>query len=184
MILAAFNATNVAMKSTLLLALAITTFSFRGLAQGTITINPVPVTNGLTGVLADSSFVAALYYGPVGAPEGSLMLLGPASALANGFAQFGSQTGIPGIATGASAELAVRAWSSGYPSYEAALASGLPSVLVGKSVLLTAVTGGSPLPPPVPDPLSFPGFTLYPIPEIPTSALMLIGLAALGYWRT
>ncbi len=172
------------MKRTILLAFAITSFTLRGLAQGTITINPVPVTNGLTGVLADSSFVAALYYGPVGAPEGSLILLGPASALVNGFAQFGSQTGIPGTAIGASVELGVRAWSSGYPSYEAALASGLPSVLVGKSVVLIAISGGSPLPPPVPNPLSFPGFTLYPAPEISTSALMLIGLAALGCWRT
>jgi hypothetical protein len=167
-------------KFLFILAVAFSTIQARG--QGTIVVNPVPVTNGVTGMLADSSIVAALYYGPVGAPGDSLLMLGPASALVNGFAQFGSRTTIP-VSPGTSAQVGVRAWSSGYPSYESAIASGLTSVLAGKSVLLTATLGGSPSPPPVPGALDFPGFTVYPVPEPATSGLMLIGFAALTLWR-
>jgi len=171
------------MKTTFLLAATIASLATHALAQGTIIVNPVPVTNGITGTLADSSIVAALYYGPAGTPENSLLMLGPASVLESGFAQFDPQPLIPGIPTGTSVEIGVRAWSSGYLTYEAALASGLPSTLAGKSIVLTATTGGSPSPPPVPSPLSFPGFTVYPVPEVSTSALLLTGLAALSCWR-
>jgi hypothetical protein len=171
------------MKTTLLLGVTITSLANHALAQGTIIVNPVPVTNGITGTLADSSIVAALYYGPAGTPVDSLLMLGSASTLQNGFARFDSQPLIPGIPTGASVEIGVRAWSLGYPTYEAALASGLPSTLAGRSIVLTAILGGSPSPPPVPSPLSFPGFTVYPVPEPSTSVLMLAGLAALGCRR-
>jgi hypothetical protein len=171
------------MNTTLLLVVTIASLANHALAQGTVIVNPVPVTNGITGTLADSSIVAARYYGPAGTSENSLLMLGPASALESGFAQFDSQSLIPGIPTGASLQIGVRAWSLGYPTYEAALASGLPSTLAGKSILLTAIAGGSPSPPPVPGALSFPGFTVYPVPEVSTSALMLAGLVALGCWR-
>ena len=171
------------MRTTLFLALTIASLTTRVLAQGTLIINPVPVTNGITGTLADSSIVAALYFGPVGTPENSLLTLAPASPLVNGFALFGSQTAIPGFAPGTSVTIGVRAWSLGYPTYEAALASGLPSVLAGKSILATAIIGGFPSPPPVPNPLSFPGFTVYPIPEVSTSALVLTGFATIFCWQ-
>ena len=170
------------MKTKFSFVLAAALSTTQALCQGTFVVNPVPVTNGVTGLLADSSIVAALYYGSVGAPEDSLVMLGPASALVNGFAQFGSRT-IPVLAPGTSAQVGVRAWSSGYPSYESAIASGLTSVLAGKSVLLTATLGGSPSPPPVPGALNFPGFTVYPVPEAATSVLMVIGFAALALWR-
>jgi hypothetical protein len=166
------------MKATLFLPITVASLATGVLAQGTLIVNPVPVTNGLTGTLADSSIVAALYYGPAGAPENSLLLLGPASALVNGFAEFGSQTAIPGFSPGTSIEIGVRAWSLGYPTYEAALASGLPSVLAGRSILSTATIGGSPSPPPVPNPLSIPGFTVYPVPEVSASVQLLAGLVA------
>lgn len=168
------------MKTTLLLLVTITSLAAHAVAQGTVVVNPVPVTNGTTGSLADSSIVAALYYGPVGTPETSFIMLGPASPLRNGFAQFGSRSVIPGIPTGTSIDLGVRAWSSAYLTYEAAVASGLPSTLAGKSIVLTAILGGSPTPPPIPDALSFPGFTVTPVPEVSTLALMLVGLAALA----
>jgi hypothetical protein len=168
-------------KCSFILAVAFSTI--QALGQGTIVVNPVPVTNGVTGTLADSSIVAALYYGPQGAPEDSLLMLGPASALVNGFAQFGSQTAIPVFAPGTPLQVGVRAWSSGYPSYEAAIASSLPSVLAGKSLLSTVTIGGFPSPPPVPGALDLPGFTVYPVPEPATPGLILIGFAALTLWR-
>jgi len=101
------------MKTTLLFAVTIASLATHALAQGTIIVNPVPVTNGVTGTLADSSIVAALYYGPAGTAEDSLLMLGFASALESGFAQFDSQSLIPGIPTGNSVEIGVRAWSLG-----------------------------------------------------------------------
>lgn len=172
------------MKTRLLSLFAVVVSAACAIGQGRIVVNPVPVTNGVTGMLADSSIVAALYHGSLGAPENSLVMLGPASALVNGFAQFGSQTTIPVFAPGTSLQIGVRAWSTGYPSYESAIASGLPSVLAGKSVLLTATLGGSPSPPPVPTSLDFPGFTVYPVPEAATSVFMLIGFASLASWRS
>jgi hypothetical protein len=167
------------MKATLFVAITVASLATGALAQGTLVVNPVAVTNGLTGTLADSSLVAALYYGPAGAPEGSLLLLGPASALVNGYAEFGSQTAIPGFSARTSIEIGVRAWSLGYPTYEAALASGLSSVLADRSILSTAIIGGSPLPPPVPNPWSIPGFTVYPVPEVSASVQLLAGPVAL-----
>ena len=171
------------MKTTLFLAVTIASLATEALAQGTIIVSPVPVTNGITGALADSSIVAALYFGPAGTPETSFIMSGPASALENGFARFDSQSLLPGFPAGSPVQIGVRAWSAGYPTYEAALASGLPSTLAGRSVVLTAITGGSPSPPPIPGALSFPGFTVYPVPEVSTSALMLAGIVALGCWR-
>jgi hypothetical protein len=152
------------MKSKLALALSIVLSTSSALGQGVIVVNPVPVTNGITGALADSSIIAALYFGPAGGSENSMQLLSLAAPLVNGRAQFGSQTIIPAFPPGASMQLGVRAWSSGYLSYESAIASGLPSVLAGKSVLLTATLGG---PPPAPSTLNFPGFTVYAVRSLP-----------------
>jgi hypothetical protein len=169
------------MKTTLLILLASASLSTCAMAQGIFVINPVPVTNGVTGALADSTVLAALYFGPAGTAENSLVLLSPAAPLVNGYAQFGSQTIIPALPSGSSIVLGVRAWSGGYPSYESAVASGLPSVLAGRSILATVTLGGSPLPPPVPSPVIIPGFTIYPVPEPSTCALLLAGTAMLLY---
>jgi hypothetical protein len=167
------------MKTVLLFLATLFVTSVQG--QGTLNISPVPVTNGLTGTLADSSIFAALYFGPSGTTESSLVLLSPASALVNGFATFGSFTSIPPFPAGTPAVLQVRAWSSGFPNYESAAGSGLPSVLVGKSLALTATLGGSSGPPPFPTPLVFPGFTIGPVPEPAAGALWLLGVGIL--WR-
>jgi hypothetical protein len=172
------------MKTTLLIALAIASFATRAFAQGTVILNPVPVTNSLTGALAaNSSFLAAIYYSPAGAPLDSLTIRTPLTTLTNGYAIFGSQSNIPGVPSGTALQLCVRAWSNIYPSYETALASGLPTALVGQSILFNVTTGGNPLPPPVPSPLNIPGFTLYPVPEASTSTLLLAAFATLVVFR-
>ncbi len=141
--------------------------------QGTINLPPVPVTSGVTGVLADSSIVAGLYYGPQGTAESALLMLSGPSPLVGGCPQFGTGVVLP-LPAGASAELQVRAWSAPFASYDIAVASGSAAVLAGKSLLLSVILGGSPNPPPVPDPLSFPGFTIYPVPE-PSPLLLVAG---------
>lgn len=171
------------MKTKLALLFGIVLSATGAVGQGTLVINPVPVTNGLTGTLADSSIVAALYIGPMGAPEDSLLPVSAASPLIGGYAQFGAQTSIPTFTPGTSVVLAVRAWTAGFPTYEAAIASGLPSVLAGKSALLAATLGGSPTPPPIPTELNFPGFTVYPVPEVPTTVLALLGTVVCSLWR-
>jgi hypothetical protein len=81
--------------------------------QGTLNISQVPVTNGVTGALADSSIVAGLYYGASGTPETGLTLLSSAP-LVNGYAIFGSHVFAPGWQVGDSVTVQVRAWSATY----------------------------------------------------------------------
>lgn len=159
-------------KSLVALIAVLTAASAPG--QGKLNFSPVPVTNGLTGTLVGTGFMGGLYYGAPGAGENSLVLV-TTVPLVNGFANFGAGVNSPGWLGGATLELQVRAWDAAYPTYDAAIASGLPTVLAGESVLLQAVTGG-PLPP-VPDPVSFPGFTIFPVPEPSTAALAAVGIA-------
>lgn len=171
----------VVMKTVRFLFAALLVFtSARG--QGTINLPPVAVTNGLTGVLADAGIVAALYYGPFGAADSGLLMLSAPSPLVGGYARFGNGVVLP-YGVGATAELEVRAWSAPYPTYESAAASDLASVLAGKSVMLSVILGGSPGPPPVPDPLAFPGFTVYPVPEASPSGLLTFGATTLLLFR-
>jgi hypothetical protein len=159
-------------KALLIPALLLTHFSAG--AQGTLNFSPVPVTNGVTGVPGDSSIVAAIYYAPNGTAESGLVLLSPPIALVGGYARFGNGVVFP-LAGGTTIELEIRAWSSPYTSFEAAVASQDSSVLAGQSLLVTAGLGGSIGPPPLPDPLAVPGFTIYPVPEPATVSLVLGG---------
>jgi hypothetical protein len=152
------------------------------LSQGTINLPPVAVTNGVTGVLADSSILAAIYYGPSGAPDSTLLMLAAPSALVGGYARFGNGVVLP-YGIGATAEVQVRAWSAPFMSYESAVASELASVLAGKSAALEMILGGSPTPAPVPDPLLVPGFTIYPAPEPSLSGLVAVGGGMLALTR-
>ena len=150
--------------------------------QGRLNIAPVPVTNGLTGTLADASINAMLYYGPTGTGEDGVLPLPTPSALVNGFATFNVPVTIPAFPSGTAVTLQVRAWSGIYPSYETAVGSGLSSTLAGKSSLHTATVGGVSSPPPVPDPLVFPGFTIWPVPEPTATTLGLLSVAMMR-WR-
>jgi hypothetical protein len=149
--------------------------------QGIISLAPVPVTNGVTGTLAPSSVLAALYYGPSDAPESSLSPLVAALALSSGYARFGVVT-VPGYLPFTSVEVEVRAWddSSGlYPGWaqaQPAWQAGL--IAAAESMLVDAVTGSGVLPP---APTAIPGFTILQVPE-PSS--VVLGLLALGLWRT
>lgn len=166
-----------AMKaSQLLFIIALSCSSSFG--QGRLDISPVPVTNSLTGTLADGSINAGLYYGPSGSSESGLQLV-TSTPLVNGFAAFGSSTTMPGFPSGTTLTLQVRAWSGSYPSYEAAVSSGLATTLAGKSILLPATLGGTSSPPPIPNPLEFPGFSIGPVPE-PT-AFSFVVLNAIGF---
>ncbi|MGC3957054.1 MAG: hypothetical protein QM813_03545 [Verrucomicrobiota bacterium] len=169
------------MKAPLVLLIVASSLS-PSFSQGSLTLSPVPVTNGLTGTLADASITAGLYYGPTGTTESGLQLV-TSAPLVNGFATFGSTPPTPGFPSGTTIMLQVRAWSGIYPSYEAALASGLSSTLAGKSVALSATAGGTSSPPPIPNPLIFPGFTIWPVPE-PTALPLSLLSAALLLWRT
>ena len=129
--------------------------------QGVIDLPPVPVTNGVTGTLAGSSVLAALYYGPYAAPEGSLSPLVVALALSGGYAQFGVVT-VPGYGPGTPVEVQIRAWddsSSLYPDWadaQPAWQTGL--IEAGESALVEAITQS---PPPPPQPAHSPASPFY-----------------------
>lgn len=128
-----------AMKAPLLLLIVAISLN-SSFGQGRLNIAPVPVTNGLTGTLADVSIIAMLYYGPTGTGEDGLQPLPTPSTLVNGFATFNAPLTIPAFPGGTAVTLQVRAWSGIYPSYETAVGSGLSSTLAGKSILHTATT--------------------------------------------
>lgn len=166
------------MKNTSLVLLIAASAIVSSRGQGVINLPPVPVTNGVTGALADSTVRAALYYGPALAPEESLAPLA-ASNLVNGNARFGLVV-VPGYGSGVPVELQIRAWdnssglfadwSQAQPAWQAGL------LAAGKSVLVEALTGSQA---PPPGQLVFPGFTISQVPE-PSSAAL--GLLAVGLW--
>jgi hypothetical protein len=164
--------------SLVLLTAALAVASARG--QGIINLPPVPVTNGVTGTLAGSSVLAALYYGPSDAPADSLSPLVASLALSSGYARFGVVT-VPGYLPFTPVEVQIRAWDDssglypGWPQAQPAWLGGL--IAAGESLLVDAITGSGVLPP---SPKAIPGFTISQVPE-PSSAVL--GLLALGLWR-
>src|SRR5436190_21090263 len=115
------------MKTSLAILFSLVLSALSASAQVTVFINPVPVTNGVTGLPADNTFVAGLYYAPGNASEQSLILLAGYSPLSGGHAFSSSPpVVIPSYLSGP-VTFQVRGSSGGY-TYETALASGLPSV--------------------------------------------------------
>jgi len=173
------------MKRILLSTLCVLAGAVSVLGQGTVNFQNssaqrVFLPGGTTPAPANSLSVA-LFWGPLGSSESQLTQLGGLGPiLAPGVFIAGTRTaGGPGRQ---SYTFQVQAWSVGYPSYAAALASGDPSKYVGKSALFTNTTG-DPNAQPVPDtPAALSGFTSFsvmPVPEPSTIILGILGASAL-----
>jgi len=157
------------------------------LAQGTVNFASTgaqiffDAANGGAAVAA-GAFRVGLYYGVAGTTDPATLVLlrdvatGPVAGRFLG----GTVTTPTTTAPGAAAVFEVRAWSTGYASYEAATASGLSTVFVGRSALFTTTTGNpTSVPPGTPAALSFANVAVSPVPEPSTIALGLLGLGAL-----
>jgi len=180
------------MKKLLLLTAFVAT-TVGVLAQGTINFGNSggqELTNSNTGqrLPVGNAFVVALYYGPSGAPESALTQIATTGiAPIPGRFSGGTVTTPATTAPGGVAALQVRSYSSGFATYEAALAAaqGNPSVLVGKSNPFT-VTTGNPTGTPATLPASLApmvGFSVAPVPEPSSIALGLLGLGAIVLFR-
>ena len=140
-----------------------------------------PVTNGMTGLRASgTSFVVQLYGGPASELEQNLTPLGGTTTFfSGGLAGYftGGTVTNNFVLPGSAGTFQVRAWSSGFDSYEEALAaaSGDPNVCVGKSLLFqngTGINSGEVL-------SGLKSFTITPVPEPGAVGLLLLAGAAL-----
>jgi MYXO-CTERM domain-containing protein len=173
-------------------------------AQGTLTFN----NNASTAIRFDAAnggaqvpggFVVGLYYSTDTALTNSQVDATLARAFGAGGAGnveatthgtalgqfFGlTKTFNPPLAGGTVVAVQVRAWSSGYATYEDALASGLQTVFAGKSNIFPLTLGGGPNPTPsITGTGKLLAFTVSPVPEPSTIALGLLGLGALALFR-
>jgi MYXO-CTERM domain-containing protein len=160
-------------------------------ANGPLVDAPItdPAGNRLQGGFG---YRAALYGGPVGTAEASLVLLTNSTSGAGavdfrttaatyGYVNVGAEGArtVSGAAFGSQVVLQIRAWSGGYSTYEAAVASG--NALLGKSQLVTIGTTTSPTDQIIPRMVGLQGFAL--VPEPSSIALGLLGLGALALIR-
>jgi hypothetical protein len=168
-------------------------------AQGVVSMNTISAsvnaratvlgTGEPAGLNAPGTFSVGLYGGPGGTAEDSLQLIGALASFGSTAAQAGyvlTSTGggnrtIDGVPAGSPAALQIRAWSAGYPTYEAAFASNLGTVFVGKSAVITVSPTAPPSPPAALTGLA--GYTVAPVPEPSTIALGLLGLGAIALFR-
>jgi len=142
-----------------------------------------PVTNAVTGELADgSNFLVQLYGGAAGALEPVLVPLAAAITFDAAFPGYfdGGLATNTFVLPGSSGTFQVRAWSAGFATYDEAYSAGLvdPNVLVGKSSVFqnsTGVSSGATL-----DGLM--GFSVAPVPEASTLACFVVGATVL-FWR-
>jgi hypothetical protein len=129
-------------------------------AQGTIVFknssSTLVVTNspgGGFGAAVGSTYHVALYWGPLGSTEADLVQIGSAipGFIVNGrFTSTSPYTTPPATAPGDDAMFEVKGWTGNYSTYEDAVASGDPDVLVGVSGMWQNPTGGNGAPPAVP----------------------------------
>jgi len=186
------------MKKLLLIAssalLAISTF-----AQGNLTFNnngATAITNSVTGTPVANGTAVGLYYSTTaGAPDTAFTRafgVGGSGNVSTNTAFngqfFGGTRIINGVAAGEAANVQVRAWSTGFATYEDALAAQAtdPNVLTGKGNVFSLVLGGGTTPTP-----SITGagrltpFQVTPgiIPEPSSIALGLLGLGAIVLFR-
>jgi len=191
----------------ILLGLAICAVSGLAYGQGLVTISTgkantyVRFSNTVASAWASgNSVVWGLYYGTTAGTYDHLL-----TSPTNGFYS-GTSAGFMGCITssggvkaletapGVTTYFQLKAWSAGYASYEAALASGLDSVLISKTILSATDTPGQPTgsPPPTPPTILWaPGTAsataqivqLVPVPEPSIIALAGLGLAGLIFIR-
>jgi hypothetical protein len=156
------------MKKKLLIAFSVLVLSLLSAmdlhAQGTIKFQnslsfPVVTNNptGGTGRAIGSTYHVALYWAPLGSSEPDLMQIGSAisGTTLNGFFNGGTYTTPTDTAPGDDAMFEVKGWTGNYGTYEDALASGDPDVLVGVSGMWQNHTGGAGVPPTPPSLFTF-----------------------------
>jgi len=167
----------------LLIALAAVLVTVASHAQGTVqfaTITGVvnaPVAHAGTGLGPGPSYTAALYK-----VDGGTLTLIPSSVTtfldgssnpdAAKYIASVSEVAVPGVATGGTATLRMRAWLTSAGSYDAALSKGESGDLV-----VSGLGGGNIFPADLP--ASFQGFVVTTIPEPSTLALGVLGAAGL-----
>lgn len=180
---------------------AATLVSLNGYSQGTVSFvnnTASAVLNGRTGAAVDANLVVVgLYYNtnpnanpgptpsdPGGVPDSFLLAPSTAGSLAPnavraGGTFLGGTKGIPGVDPGVAASFQVRAWSTGFATYEAAYAAGAAgnlNVLVGVSEVLRFSVGGGSLPAAgLVAQGGFSGLTVNVVPEPSMIALSLLG---------
>jgi MYXO-CTERM domain-containing protein len=200
------------MKKTLLLV-ALLVASLSAFGQGVVNFNnrvtadvngplvDAPITDGEGGprLQGNQGYRAALYGGPIGTAESSLVLLVNSTSGAGavdfrttaatyGYVNVGAEGArtVPGAPYGSQVVLQIRAWSGGFATYEAALSAqqgGDLSVKLGKSNLVTIGTTTGPTDQVIPRMVGLQGFAVVPVPEPSSIALGLLGLGALALIR-
>jgi len=189
----------------ILLGLAVIGITASVFAQGTINFsslvapgnsrgtNQTLSTGGTgTGLASGASFLAQLYVGAAGVSDPTLLSTnsGAGPAIFNTGGQAGYFAGGPrtlaGVALGATVTVQIRAWSSAFPSWEAAPITertALSGAFAPNLIQIVTGGGGTPAGPPA----ALTGLTPYvigvTIPEPSSIALGLLGLGAIALFR-
>jgi hypothetical protein len=153
-------------------------------AQGTVnfqnsTSSRVTLPDGTPAPVGSLSL--GLYYAPDN-NSAFVMLGNSAGLLAPGIFIGGTRTTPTTTAGGASAIFEVKAWSSGYASYDLAAASGDSSAFIGATSSFSNPTGNPGAQPPG-TPASLSGFTglqVSAVQAVPEPATILLGLLGAG----
>ena len=158
--------------------------NFANFGGNPIRYDPIGFPSKTNAPLEVGSFCVALYWGVLGSSEDQLVQLGangnvsPAFPIA-GFFSVGGRTTGNATPRASWATFQVKAWSKGFASYEAAIASGDPTKFAGKSSVFDNYTGGGQ----IVATLNMPGFTVVPIPEPGSLAIGILGAAAVLLFR-
>ena len=152
--------------------------------------------NAGSGLAPGTAYIVGLYLGNAGSTEAQLTLFktttisaaatSPTHAFAGVF-NGGNPTVVTGF-SGLNVAFMVKAWSAGYASYEAALATPTASTLAGKSALgsytlAVPPAGAADIMAPTPTGGQVSGFSVTLVPEPASASLLGLGLASLLIFR-